>query len=373
MSRAFRSWFLVLVVVVFTFSLMACGGSDSDDSGGNPATYEGSTDPATADSTTAAALAEYGMGVIDAGFPLAEVFVLSQVELGGEPLSPMAPIPGYWETVVTVPVPDEAVYYGADFEGGGTLEINGTMTLALYNTTSAVADTWYIDEVELDGEIVFDEFNFDLDDPSLTGTVTIPYGLFEFSNDDVPFILSQGNFDDDPGFPLWYEVEMTFTELELSEDGDSWTLGEGDWYIEYLPETGVSLDIFSMTVGYEGKAYKLEDTNVTVLFGEGEETILVAGTEDNDNGAFYHYDLGKIWFSGFVVESESVDAITDGSITFYDAANEGTALFFVDFAYDELEGETAYHLYMNEGSFEEYGYFIDGSFEPDPGASGNFT
>lgn len=313
MAKRFKFITILTAVLGLAFLFMACGGSG----GGDSVTYEGSTDPAVADSTTAPTLAEYGIGVLEAGFPLATPFVvppqgMMPVSLSAQPLAWAA------ETTVTIPVPAEAVYAGSDYDskyGTGTADINGTMTLYL-GADSAAANTWEILYGELDGSIVFDDFSIG-DEPSLTGTVTVPYGQFMFTGDAI-FLVSTMSIPDDPGFLLWELLEMTFTSISVSEGSESWSLGEGDWYMEVSPGSSVSLDIYSMTVEYDGSTYKLEDTNLYVEFNESAPTALEAAVPlavpsqttfyitgiGEDCGIFYHPVLGVIYFSGELTESE---------------------------------------------------------------------
>ena len=376
MARVSRGSILTLAVVLIAFSLMACGGSSG---GGDATTYTGSTDPATADSTTAAVLAEYGMGSVEAGFPLAQAFV---VPLPSDPNGLSAqPLADPFNTVVTVPVPGDAVIEGSEYGSGGsgTARITGEMTLYLHNSYSAVADTWYIAEAELNGEIVFTGYNIEEGEPAITGTVTVPSGFFWFSNEGVQFSLSEGDFLDNPGFPIWSEVTMAFTEIDLAEGSDLWTLGEGDWDLQIELGYGASLDINSMTVEYESQTYKLEDTNVTVTFGDIRQiiepdstSIQISGTGENENGTFYHPTLGVTYFSGLLLEQDPPGEIVNGALSFYDAPTQETELFYVEFEYDELEGATAYCIYIIEGGIYQYGYFVDGAFVPDVSAAVNF-
>ncbi len=374
MSVKVRSTILIMIALMFTFILFACGGGGSDS-----LTYDGSTDPAVADSTTAAVLAEYSMGMIEAGFPLATPFVtpppgLMMKSLAAEPLVASA------LTTVTIPVPGDAIIYGADYSeaGTGTADLNGTLTLFL-GAESADAATWDIIDGEIDGSIVFAGVRTD-DGPTLSGRVTVPYGAFFFVDDGQINILS-GEFTEDPGPPVWTEVEMTFSNLTVSEGDESWSLGEGDWYLQNAPGSEASLDIYSMTVEYDSSTYKLEETNVTVGFSSGEPEALaaeslaepssqtqisVSGTDETDNGTFYHPELGVIYFSGDIYETDPPDDITSGHLEFYDAAVDGDAQFDVFFSYDYSDNiyapATFYNIFMSTEMYSERGYFIDGSF-----------
>ena len=297
------------------------------------------------------------------------------------------PLAAAYQTTVTISVPSEAVINGIDYSpsGSGSYEINGAMTLFLGNNDSANADTWFVEYVELDGSITFDGFRTD-DEADVTGTVTIPSGGFWFSND-VEFSLSENDFLDNPGFPIWDEVELTFTSITVSEDGDSWALGEGDWYLD-IGEGSVTLDINSMTVEYDGSTYKLEDTEIYAQFGVSEPAALAAAQPladpevtnfqfsgiEADNGTFYHPELGVIYFSGDLTETDPPGDITEGELNFYDAATDGDSVFFIYFGYDELynegEGATVYELNMDTEEYFEIGYFIDGTFIPDATAPG---
>ncbi|MBN2719820.1 MAG: hypothetical protein JXR72_01825, partial [Proteobacteria bacterium] len=252
MSKFWRNSTLILSAVFLMFSLIACGGgsSSSDD-----VAYDGSTDPAVADSRTAATLAEYAMGVVEAGFPLAQPFVepppMMPGSLSAQPLLAWAAT-----TTVTIPAPDEAIIAGSDYslDGTGTADMNGTLTLYL-GAESAEAETWEIIGGELDGDIVFDDFSTD-GGPAVSGKVTVPYSFFYFAGSGQ-FNITDMEFTGDPGMPDWRNVEMTFTRITVSDDGDSWYLGEGDWELEIVPGMSADLDIYSLAVEGEGSTYKL--------------------------------------------------------------------------------------------------------------------
>ena len=379
MAKRFQLPVFVTVSLGLMFLFMACGGSSG---GGGDVVYEGSTDPAVADSTNATVLAEYGIGSLEAGFPLAGPFVTPPPEkvrvLSAEPLIP------YWETTVTVDVPSEAVYYGNDYDskyGSGTADIDGSMTMVLGNNTAADANTWYIVEVELDGSIYFDDFCTG-DQPAITGRVTIPYGLFTFSGN-AAFLLSTMEIPDDPGFPIWEEVLMTFTKISVTDGEESWSLGEGEWEMTLFAGSWVDLDIISMTVGYQGDTFKLEDTNLYVEMNDDppqpaalrvravpafmgtEYTIINISGIDYKAGTFYHPDLGVIEFAGNLLESDPPGDLVEGNLTFY--STMGATLYNIWFDYDDdddniYDPATYYRLDIDE--YTERGYFIDGSFIP---------
>jgi len=377
MSRFWRNSALILSAVFLMFSVMACGGGSSSDD----VAYGGETEPAVADSTTAATLTEYAMGVMEAGFPLAQPFVepppMMPGSLSAQPLAWAA------TTTVTIPTPDDAVIAGTDYslDGTGTAKLNGTLTLYL-GADSDEAETWNIIDGALEGDIFFDDFSTD-GGPAVSGKVTVPYAFFYFTGSGQ-FNITDMEFTGDPGMPDWRNVEMTFTKITVSDDGDSWYLGEGDWELEIEPGMSADLDIYSLAVEGEGSTYKLEDTNVTVTFdtlltptiefepATDRTTINIAGTEGADNGAFYHPELGLIYFSGELTEEDPPDDLTGGSLYFYDAASEGTNLFTVHFEYDEMEGATAYFIFVDAEDYFEFGYIIDGVFTPDPDAEINF-
>jgi hypothetical protein len=374
MSKHFQVVISIVAALALAFMFVACGGSSS---GGGDVTYSGSTDPAVADSTTAPTLAEYGIGVLEAGFPLAGPFATPPPGIILTSLS-AKPLVVYAETTtVTIPFPPEAVYDGADYDdvGTGSLDLNGDLTLYL-GTYSAGADTWEIAYAEMDGSIVFNNFRVD-DGPAVTGRVTVPFAQFQFSGEAL-FEMSSMSIPDDPGFPIWQLLQMTFTNITVSDGGESWSLGEGDWEMEVLFDSYVSLDINSMTVEYQGDTYKLEDTNLYVESGEvvplavGSWTDYTISGVDADNGTFYHPELGVIYFSGDLNEEDPPGDITGGELNFYDAANEGNSQFFIYFGYDEAyndgEGATVYELNMDTEEYYEIGYFIDGTFIEDPSA-----
>jgi hypothetical protein len=368
-SKLFVSIFAALALALM---FMACGGSSS---GGGDVTYSGSTDPAVADSTTAATLAEYGMGATEAGFPLAQMFIVPpEVILTGLAAQPQAAYT--YTTRLLIPVPAEAVIDGSDYSGGGagTAELGGTLNLFMGNNISADADTWTIIDVEHVGTIAFDGFRVD-EGPALDGTVTVSSGIFIFSGI-ADYSVYQANFVSDPGFPLWQAVDMTFTNVTLSEGGESWSLGEGDWSMEISLGNWVDIDINSQTVEYDGSTYKVEDTNLYVEFSEmipaaipqivvpvDETSITISGTV-SDNGAFYHPVLGLIYFSGSIYEEDPPDEIVSGVLNFYDDPSfSGNLLFSVYFGWDIVVEDTVYNIFMD--GYSERGYFVDGTFMQD--------
>ena len=384
MAKRFKFITILTAVLGLAFLFMACGSGG----GGGDVTYEGSTDPAVADSTTAPTLAEFAMGITEAGFPLATPFVTPPSGSIPTALSAQPLIAWDFTTTVILPVPDGAIIYGSEYSpmGTGTADINGTLTMLVGNSDSAAADTWYVISAELDGSIEFDAFRTE-EGPDLTGTATVPYARFYFEGP-AEFSASAGNFTDTPDNPgtiVWQEVEMTFTSITVSDEGDSWTLGEGDWSMEISPGISVDLDINSQTVEYDGSTYKLEDTNLFVEFSESAPTALeaavpLAGSQTTfyitgigeDCGIFYHPVLGVIYFSGELTEMEPPGDITEGELNFFDDVTEGLSLFYIYFGYDETynegEGATVYELNMDTEEYSEIGYFIDGTFIPDPGA-----
>ena len=385
MKRNLKTTFCLLTAFALAFSFVACGGGGGSDA----VTYSGSSDPAVADSTTAAALAEYSMGVIEAGIPLGMVFITPPP--GGAPTALSAvPLVG-WSTSITIPVPAEAVIYGADYGmgGSGSADINGTMTLFLSNVISEFANTWNVDYGVLDGSIIFNNYSID-GEVALNGKATVPYGNFAFSGE-AEFSMSDNDFTGDPGLPVWGEVELTFTNIQASVEGESWSLGEGEWGLEEIsPGSGAGIYIVSMTVKYEGSTYKLEDTYIEVdissdaieapgavvpqgiiIIPTETTTVIISGTE-LENGLFYHPDLGKVWFSGTIYDNDPPDAVTGGSLTFYDAATEANSFFDVFFGYDGTynsnEGATFYNLHHFVERYFEKGYIINGTFTPDENA-----
>jgi hypothetical protein len=372
-----RNQVLVSLTVVsgLLFLFMACGGGGG---GGGDVSYEGSTDPAVADSTNATILAEYGLGMVEAGFPLGGAFVtppaMGPVSLSAQPLA------ATFTTTVTMDIPPDAGYYGSYYNevyGTGTARIEGSMTMLVGNDIAADADTWFVIEVEFDGSITFDDFRTD-DGPDISGTVTIPYGLFTFSGI-AEYSMSQGEFLDDPGLPIWEEVELTFSKITVSDDGETWYLGEGEWILSIEPGSSASLDIISMTVKYAGKTYKLETTRVIVTFSETiplaaaepeiiiiEETDIVITGIDYKAGTLYHPDLGYMEFGGNLHEEDPPGDIISGYLVFHQSPS--TVAFNIYFGYDGsinmYAPATFYNLYMNTEEYAERGYFIDGEFIP---------
>lgn len=384
MVKRFQFITVLTAVLGLAFLFMACGSSGG---GGGDVAYEGSTDPAVADSTTAATLAEYGIGVLEAGFPLVTPFVTPPFEAG--PVS-LVVMPAYDFTMtVVLPVPDGAVISGDEYSpmGAGTADLDGTLTMLVGNSVSAMADTWYVMSGELDGSLDFDGFRTE-EGPAISGKATVPYASFYFDGP-AEFSASEGNFTDTPDNPgtiVWQEVEMTFTSITVSDEGDSWTLGEGDWSMEISPGISVDLDINSQTVEYDGSTYKLEDTNLYVEFngstptalaavvplvGPSETAFYISGIGES-NGTFYHPELGVIYFSGVILEAEG--EITGNGVAFFDGVDDevSTRLFDVDFAYDDGQGSTAYWINVDSEGYDEFGYFVDGTFMPDASADSNF-
>lgn len=381
MVKRFHLFACISAALALAFMFMACGGSGG---GGGDIAYEGSTDPAMADSTTAPILAEYSMGAVEAGFPLVTPFVTPPpgMMLGALSAQPLALAA---TTTVTIPVPPQAVYGGSAYDGTygtGTADLNGSLTLFL-GAESALANTWEVISGELEGSIVFDNFRTE-DGPAISGAVTVPSSDFYFSGEAL-FEMSTMSIPSDPGFPVWQELEMTFTNITVSEDGDSWSLGEGDLYLDISVESSAILDIFSETVEYDGSTYKLENTELNVQSGmdlEGlaasqplvvpETTNYVISGITTDNGTFYHPELGVVYFYGDLYEeSPPGDLVYPSILSFYDDPDEGIWLFDVHFAYDIGEGSTAYWIEVGE-DYDEFGYFEDGTFEQNPAAADNF-
>lgn len=365
MLKGSKGSILVLIMVLFTFSVVACGGGSSSDS----VTYSGSTDPAVADSTTAATLGEYDMGSLEAGLPVVSPFVMA-------PASSQAAIsaqPQAWtfETTMVMPLPAEAMLYGSDYDeaGTGTGDLNGTLTLTL-GSEDAEATTWYIDHGELNGNIVFDGFTPD-GGPTVSGKVTIPSGTFYFAGADVGVDIGTGEWLNEPDVLVWLEVDMTFSNLTVTDEGDSWSLGQGILYLKNNPGIAASLDIESQTIEYDGDTYKVEDTNLYVDIEEGYVVFSISGTGIDENGTFYHPVLGVTWMSGAIAETDA-EGIVEGELYFYDAVTEGNLVFTILFVWDDVEGATAYWIDLEDGSYDEFGYYVDGTFVEDASASSNF-
>jgi len=312
------------------------------------------------------------MGVVEAGFPVASAFITPVPESVPGALSAQ-PLSLSFHTTVTIPVPSDAAYDGSDYDskyGTGTADINGSMLLYLHNTTSATANTWDVIDGELDGSIVFNDFRPG-EGPDITGTVTVPYASFHFSND-ADFLMSTMEIINDPGFPVWEEMDITFTNITVSEDGDSWSLGEGEWNIEVTPGSSVNLDIYSQTVKYEGSTYKLEDTRLYVEFDDYTPLVIptvyttditISGI-NYKAGTFFHPELGVLEFGGTINEEDPPGDIIDGILTFY---NTMTATqYVIEFGYDDTDNTyapaTFYNLNMVVEEYTERGYYIDGTF-----------
>ena len=115
MPKRFQFITILAAVLGLAFLFMACGGSG----GGSSVTYNGSTDPAVADSTTAPTLAEYGIGSVEAGFPLASPFAAQPPEMMPGSLAAQ-PLAAAYQTTVTISVPSEAVINGIDYSPSGS-------------------------------------------------------------------------------------------------------------------------------------------------------------------------------------------------------------------------------------------------------------
>jgi len=365
MFQTMRNSLAVIGTVILMLTFIACGGSG----GGSDVTYNGSTDPAVADSSTSTTLTEYGLGVVQAGSPLAEAF-LAEPEMVPTALAAGAvPLGAY--TTLTIPVPPDAVIDGEGYNmgGSGTATLKGTMTLYV-NAASAESNTWNVEYGVLHGSIVFNGFSVN-GGPTLTGTVTVPDGGFYFSGEAV-YSLSDGNFTSDPGLPMWSEVAMTFTNLTVSTGDDSWSLGEGDWFMELSPGEGAYIYINSMTVLYDGSAYKLEDAQLTINLYPGEGTEYDIAGDSNDYATFYHPALGKVWFDASVGVGEATGEIDFGGAGFYDGPSElDNQLVEVEFTWDDGYGDsgaTAYWIGVYLEEVDLYGYIVDGVYTPDPDA-----
>ena len=144
MGKQIRAFISITAVITLAFMFMACGGSSS---GGDDIVYEGSTDPAVADSTTAPTLAEYGIGSVEAGFPLVAPFAAQPPEMMPASLAAQ-PMFAMHITTVTIALPPEASYYGSDYDseyGTGIAELGGMLTLSLGNPEqmlSAMVCAW---------------------------------------------------------------------------------------------------------------------------------------------------------------------------------------------------------------------------------------
>lgn len=367
MKRRMRTTFCLLTAFALAFSFMACGGGGGG--GSDAVTYSGNTDPAVADSTNAVTLADYSLGVMQAGSPLADAFLAlpSSVptSLAVQSLS-VVPLEAYAATTtVTIPVPAEAILYGNSYSeaGTGAADLNGSLTLYL-GADSAEAATWYVTRGSLNGSIVYSGFSTD-SGPTMTGTVSVSDGGFYFYGSGQ-FDMPSMSFLDDPGDIVWNNYgDLTFSNIAVSYGSDSWSLGQGDWRIDVAAGSGLEIDIYSMTVEYAGSTYRYENT-----YQDYSRTSrsFSGPYVDIPHATFYHPVLGKIWLSANLTINGSIDEISTGLLSFYDAVDGEISLFDVHYAYDAAynnnEGANTYYI-DGPGDFEETGHIVEGVYTPD--------
>ena len=359
-----RSFFTVVSLAALIISPIACGGGG----GGSSAvtTYDGNTDPAVVDSTTATPLAQSGLRSASAGFPVVQVFFME--EPGAAPAAaplaaqPLALGPG---TTVLMPIPSDVVIYGADLGGGGTLTLAGTVSLWVEDL-SAGGMTWTVTDATMNGSVTFDEYYNGSDGPEITGTVTVTDTTVIFSNSPVEYSMVTQDFLGDPGFPMFTDVAITFSSLNVGTGVDSYSLGEGDMEFT-LDSSFVDLVIISLTAEDDDESYKIEDGQVYVSFGPSGEDITIDGYV-GDYATVYHSTLGKFYFYADFTEEDPPGDITTGYFEVSEDGVSADAQFYVD--YTLIDG-TYYNAYMDLGSgweMIEKGYLLDWEFIPDPSA-----
>lgn len=360
MKKNLTTTLSILMVLAMAFSFIACGGGGSS----SVLTYDGNTDPAVADSTTATPLAQAGLNSAAAGFPVVQAFFME--EPGAEPAAAQ-PLVAYDGTFVTIQIPSDAVIDGAYLGGDGTMTLAGTVTMWVQEV-SAGAVTWTVTDAVMNGTVTFDGYYNGAGsvEEQLTGTVTVTDTDIVFSNDPVEFPLADiGSIQDYIDFPIFTDVAITFTHLTVGTGADSYSLGEGD--LEFaLGEFDVEVYINTLTVSFGGETYKIVDGLIYVAFGPDGVDIMIGGIDiDSDYATVYHPTLGMFYFYASFFEDDLVGDITSGNFEISEDGSTSIAEFIVE--YDEEIWGTYYNLLVDgEDNPVEKGYLLDWEFIPDP-------
>ena len=373
---------IMLVCVAFALAI-GCGGGGG---GSDAVTYNGSEAEAVADSTNFTDLASYALAMPEAAGPLAGFFLGAAGEVWADPLSAEPQFYGF-TTFVTIPFSKtiQGSLYSND--GSGSADVSGTLVLFL-GSDSDTAATWDVVEADFEGTVTLNSFDGMGDGLAASGVLTISEAEFLYENN--PTInINTGDWVVGPQPDTFYmdAAFVTFTDITVTADGDSWSLGEGEWYVTSNTELigTIDIELTSMTVGYEGQTYKLEDAFVQVTKTNPAaaesaqvqplETIPVVTTRvdisvtgyPGSTAVFYHPTLGYVYFESDIRYETPPGDITGGSIALYVSGDSKVCTIY--FGYDGLAGSAFYNLYeQSPGTYGEKGYIIDGIMTPDPSA-----
>jgi len=364
MKRGMAKVMVPIVLLGLMIVQIGCGGGGSSSDSVN---YNGSNDPAVADSTTATPLAQTGLNASSAGFPVVQAFFME--DPGAEPVS-VQPLADYAGTDVTLQIPSDAVFDGADMGGGeGTMKLAGSLLLWVEDR-SAGGMTWTIANATMNGSITFNGYYNGMGsvEEQLAGTVAVTDTSVIFSNDPVEFPLTDlgpaiVNYLD---LPTFTDIAVTFTDLTVGTGADSYSLGEGDLEIS-LGSSGVDVVINSLTAEGGGESYKIEDGHINVSFTLDGDDIVIDGSA-SDYMTVYHSTLGMFYFYASFIEDDQVGDITSGIFEISEDGLVADVLFHVSYNPTDL---TYYNSFMDLGSgweIIEKGYLLDWEFTPDPTA-----
>jgi hypothetical protein len=360
----------LMAAFVLLLASVGCGGG-----GGDSVTYNGNTDPAVADSTTATPLAQAGLNASSAGFPVVQAFFTQEPGAESSAASLAAqPLVAYDGTYVTVQIPSGAVIDGAAMGGGdGTMTLAGTITMWVEDR-SAGGTTWTIStstaNATMNGTVKFNGYYNGIGGPEemITGTVTVADTSLEFSNAPIEFPSADigSVLEDYVELPIFTDIAITFTHLTVGTGSDSYSLGEGDMEFTLAPPY-IDLNIYSLTAEGGGESYHLEDTNVYVEFISDGDDITVQGIE-SDYATVFHPTLGQFYFYAELTEEDPPGDITSGYLEISEDGVDSKFRFYVD--YDDIYG-TYYNSFTDGGGGDvlvEKGYLTDWEFIPNAGA-----
>jgi len=347
----------VLMALLATLTLaFACGGGGG---GSDTVAYNGNTDPAIADSTTSTPLAQSALNGVGSVFPTVQILFAG--DPGGEFASlAVEPLVAFFYTFVTIPIPSEAVIDGADFGGEGTVTLAGTLTLELHSL-SGIADTWTVIGSEMAGRFIFDGYTNGEGGQTVTGTMFVGHGNFDFSNSPVDFSMAAQDFLDDPGFPVFDYIEYTFNSLIVTDGEDSCQVGDGEFIIDM--GEGLILEIYKVTVAGDGETLKIEDTTVEIVFGDGD-IITISGLGEDTYGTFYDHTLGWIYFNADFIEEDPPGDVTSGYMELSTDGVGPDSYFYIQYNVDD---GSYYNLYVSD-SLVEKGWWVNWELTPDPAA-----
>lgn len=351
-----RKFVTILAVAAFSASLlMACGGSDGAATLG-AVTYDGSTDPAVADSTTATPITQNALDSVASGFPVVQSLFMS--DPGSASPAVAQAVYAYTGTYV-MPIPAEAIVYG----DMGTMLPTGNLTLHVGSDTNG--DTWTVLTTTMNGTMVFDGFTNETDGETVTGAVGVTNANIMWSNDPVIYSVSEQDFTGDPGMFFITYANLTFSNLTVDAGtADAYSLGGGDLEVSLFSDNA-DVTINMLTVEHDGETSKVEDTNVNVFFmsnPDGDQ-ITISGI-DADYGVVYDSTYGWIYFSANLTEERPPDAVTGGYIELSTDGVDPDAYYYLD---HNLTYGTYYNLYVSD-TLVEKGYWVDWEMTPDPNA-----